>query len=450
MVQDIGTRSSNESMSEHVVHVQLVPAHICNIVLERSPLPFCLKLFARGTYVGSLVIDSMSMGLGLSGALGAGLALVCFLHIAYDIRMYLLRNFGYTIHEFNPWFNYRATEYLAEHGFAKFFTWYDYDLWYPLGRSIGTTIYPGMQMTAVAIWEGMQRVPEFSVPTPWYLDWLKQLSLYLSSAGLWKVPVIPETLTFAPMSVNDICCLIPWFGSLASLFTGLMAYETSRSVNAGVMTAGVMAVIPAHLMRSVGGEFDNEAVAMSAICCTFWLWLRAVRTPNSWPYGVFAGLSCIHMAAAWGGYIFVLNMIGVHALLLTAQGRFHFGLHRAYSIFFIVGTCEALQIPVVGWQPLRSLEQIGPLGVFLGFQALAFCDFWRHRGLFRTTEGFVQFSVAVLCLFVVALAGACVVLSCCSGRRGTYHLTQGTKPRRCPLRWRSLSRLREGRSPRPT
>ena len=338
------------------------------------------------------------------------LPLVCFLHIAYDIRMYLLRNFGYIIHEFNPWFNYRATEYLAEHGFAKFFTWYDYDLWYPLGRPIGTTIYPGMQMTAVAIWEGMQRVPEFSVPTPWYLDWLKQLSLYLSSAGLWKVPVIPETLTFAPMSVNDICCLIPWFGSLASLFTGLMAYETSRSVNAGVMTAGVMAVIPAHLMRSVGGEFDNEAVAMSAICCTFWLWLRAVRTPNSWPYGVFAGLSCIHMAAAWGGYIFVLNMIGVHALLLTAQGRFHFGLHRAYSIFFIVGTCEALQIPVVGWQPLRSLEQIGPLGVFLGFQALAFCDFWRHRGLFRTTEGFVQFRVAVLCLFVVALAGACVVL----------------------------------------
>jgi len=46
----------------------------------------------------------------------------------------------------------------------------------------------------------------------------------------------------------------------------------------------------------------------------------------------------------------------------------------------------------------------------LGFQALAFCDFWRHRGLFRTTEGFVQFRVAVLCLFVVALAGACVLL----------------------------------------
>ena len=76
------------------------------------------------------------------------LPLVCFLHIAYDIRMYPLRNFGYIIYEFNPWFNYRATEYLAEHGFAKFFTWYEYDLWYPLGRPIGTTIYPG-----IAIWE---------------------------------------------------------------------------------------------------------------------------------------------------------------------------------------------------------------------------------------------------------------------------------------------------------
>ena len=38
------------------------------------------------------------------------------------------------------------------------------------------------------------------------------------------------------MSVNDICCMIPpWFGSLASIFTGLLAYEISRSVNGGLM-----------------------------------------------------------------------------------------------------------------------------------------------------------------------------------------------------------------------
>lgn len=61
--------------------------------------------------------------------------------------------FGHIIHEFDPWFNYRAAEYLAQHGLTRFFRWYDYMSWYPIGRPIGTTIYPGMQIWAVGIYE---------------------------------------------------------------------------------------------------------------------------------------------------------------------------------------------------------------------------------------------------------------------------------------------------------
>ena len=68
---------------------------------------------------------------------------MCFVsNQAYDIRMD-------AIHEFDPWFNYRATEYLAANGWHALFHWLDYMSWYPaLGRPIGTTIYPGMQITA--------------------------------------------------------------------------------------------------------------------------------------------------------------------------------------------------------------------------------------------------------------------------------------------------------------
>jgi len=85
------------------------------------------------------------------GAIRAVL-LVAALHAAIDIRLYAVREYGRIIHEFDPWFNYRATEYLAEHGWKKFSTWFDYMSWYPLGRPVGTTIYPGMQITAVALW----------------------------------------------------------------------------------------------------------------------------------------------------------------------------------------------------------------------------------------------------------------------------------------------------------
>jgi len=88
--------------------------------------------------------------------------IVWFLWAAYEIRLYPVKIYGLIIHEFDPWFNYRATEYLAEHGSSKFFKWYDYESWYPLGRPVGTTIYPGMQLTAVAIWEAMKRAPVFS------------------------------------------------------------------------------------------------------------------------------------------------------------------------------------------------------------------------------------------------------------------------------------------------
>merc|ERR1719162_1054014 len=116
---------------------------------------------------------------------------------------------------------------------------------------------------------------------------------------------------------------------------------------------------------------------MSTICITFWLWLRSVRTPESWPWGILAGIMYIYMVAAWGGYIFVINMIGVHALMLVGLGRFNSGVHKAYTLFFVIGTFGAIQVPVVGMQPLRSLEQIGPLLVFLGYQVLAFSDYKR-------------------------------------------------------------------------
>jgi len=336
-------------------------------------------------------------------------AFLCwFLWAAYDIRMYPVKDFGYIIHEFDPWFNYRAAEYLAENGLDKFFKWYDHDSWYPLGRPIGTTIYPGMQITAVVIWEAIKAVPAFSIDVPAVArSTAGVFTKFLKTRGAKFVPPVPKVVSLSEWSVNDICVMMPaWFGSLASALTGLLTYEVSRSTNAALCAVGIMAVIPAHLMRSVAGEFDNEAVAMAAIVSTSWLWVRSVRNPQSWPWGILAGLSYVYMVAAWGGYIFVINMIGVHALLLVALGRFNSGAYKAYTLFFIIGTAGAMQIPVVGWTPLRSLEQLGPLGVFFGYQVLMFCDWQRRRQNMRSKE-FALFRIKCM----IFLAGALVVVA---------------------------------------
>jgi dolichyl-diphosphooligosaccharide--protein glycosyltransferase len=57
--------------------------------------------------------------------------------IAFSTRLFSVLRFESVIHEFDPYFNYRTTKYLAEEGFYKFHNWFDERAWYPLGRIIG-------------------------------------------------------------------------------------------------------------------------------------------------------------------------------------------------------------------------------------------------------------------------------------------------------------------------
>merc|ERR1719382_2000988 len=144
----------------------------------------------------------------------------------------------------------------------------------------------------------MKRIPQFAMATPTAIMAIRPLWDGFAKSGLPYFPAVPTKISYTPMSVNDICCLMPpWFGSIASVVTGLLTYEISRSMNAAVAAVGIMAIIPAHLMRSVGGEFDNEAVAVAAIVGTFWLWLLSVRTPRMWPVGILTGISYSYMVA---------------------------------------------------------------------------------------------------------------------------------------------------------
>merc|ERR1711879_839948 len=39
-----------------------------------------------------------------------------------------IKDYGPVIHEFDPWFNYRAAQYLADNGWQAFFTWFEASL----------------------------------------------------------------------------------------------------------------------------------------------------------------------------------------------------------------------------------------------------------------------------------------------------------------------------------
>lgn len=337
---------------------------------------------ASGSTVEKLggVIEVPQIFLDIPGFLLKLLVLYWAITNAFRIRTYALEEFGMVIHEFDPWFNFRATQYLSKHGWHAFFHWFDYKVWYPLGRPVGTTIYPGLQITAVAVHR--------------FLKWM---------GDDWK------------MTLNDVCCTMPcWGGAVATFFLGLTSYEVSNNFTAAVISATIMAVIPAHMMRSVGGGYDNECIAMSAIIATFFFWIRSLRTHNSWVFGVLAGLSYGYMVAAWGGFIFVLNMVALHAALITvidwARGKYSSRVHRSYTLFFVIGTAIATRVPPVSMMPFKSLEQLFAFAVFLGLQFLYISEIMRRNAKVEilSAEGFrIRFKcITALLIFV----GSAVVI----------------------------------------
>ena len=172
------------------------------------------------------------------------------------------------------------------------------------------------------------------------------------------------------MSLNDVCCYIPaWFGALATIFTGFLAYEcslpvvskdeepfasilenipgisivykkafmplanvllklvqricgtdfglrhastmpgykgwidaSSPAVEIALFAAMIMSILPAHLMRSMGGGYDNESVAMTAMTLVFWLWTRSLRgglkvdSSGTWVWGAVTGVAYFNVS----------------------------------------------------------------------------------------------------------------------------------------------------------
>jgi len=304
---------------------------------------FC-SLFYIPPFTRSLVLWAVTL-LGMSYALQR----------AYTIRIKAIEEYGFVIHEFDPWFNYRATEYLSDKGWEKFFHWYDYMSWYPLGRPVGTTIYPGLQITSVLIHRTLQALgPEYE------------------------------------MTLTEICCYVPaWFGIIATLFLGLLTYETTGSPLSMMFSSLIMAIIPAHMMRSVGGGYDNESIAMTAICSTFYFWVLSLRSRGSnhdsysWLFGILTGLSYGYMVAAWGGYIFVLNMIALHCVVITlmdwARGHYSPQIIKAYGLFYVIGTAIATYVPPVNMTPFKSLEQLAALAILVGLCVLHVSEYERKR-----------------------------------------------------------------------
>lgn len=103
-------------------------------------------------YSESLASSTMKAKLLLNTSSTKGLLTIFILTLAWAVgfcsRLFSVIRFESIIHEFDPWFNYRATKQMVDNNFYDFLNWFDTTAWYPLGRIVGGTVYPGLMVTS--------------------------------------------------------------------------------------------------------------------------------------------------------------------------------------------------------------------------------------------------------------------------------------------------------------
>lgn len=117
------------------------------------------------------------------------LLLIC--SVATLVRVFSVIRYESIIHEFDPWFNFRATKFLVNNNFKEFWNFFDSESWYPLGRNVGATVYPGLMVPPAPY------SPPADSSTSYSTNWPSP-STSATSASSWRPsspvsPLLPPT-----------------------------------------------------------------------------------------------------------------------------------------------------------------------------------------------------------------------------------------------------------------
>lgn len=265
---------------------------------------------------------------------------------------------------------------LVEEGSYKFWNWFDSRSWYPLGRIVGGTVYPGIMYTAAFMYN------------------------ILHFIGL-------------KVNIRDVCVLT---APIFSAFTALSAYALTKEASddaAGIVAAAIMAIVPGYISRSVAGSYDNEGVAITAMIFCFFLWTKSVNTGSLFWSGLTT-LSYLYMVACWGGYIFLINLIPVYVLVMLFSGRYSHRLYVAYNTFYVLGTLLSMQIRFVGFNAVTTSEHLGAFGTFGLINLYCVTNWVRSFTGPRVFRAFVRW----LTFFTMSIAASLVLLAIATGNGG--------------------------------
>jgi len=241
------------------------------------------------------------------------------------LRIEPLFNAQPIVRAFDPWFQLKVTDYIAENGFSAFFTWYDETTWVPFGRDMATTSYVGVPFTSAFFY------------------------FLLNAIGIH-------------VDVLTVSLVLPAFmGAFTAIVVFLLGRELSNNT-VGLFAGIFTAFIPAFITRTVAGFYDNECIGVFSIVLTAFLFTRGLKR-GSIPASIGAGVALGYLQISWGASEYMLGLLAVYGFLMLLMGRYSRRLLTTYLLTVSLGIFIGSLIPRNGFGSLGDFSVLAPIGV---------------------------------------------------------------------------------------
>ena len=214
-------------------------------------------------------------------------------------------NYGFELNEFDPFFNFRATEYIVQNGFSEYFEWNDDKSWHPYGRDVSATSQVMLHGTAAITYQ-----------------------IFGANSSLYDFTIL------FPAVIGSLTVIVIFL--LVRLFSGTLA---------GLFASLLFAVSLPIIIRGSIGWFKSEPLGIFYGLLGLYLFLSAIKSENKKVAAlkiIFGGTVMAFGMASWGGNQFFIIPIGLFILVLPFVRKDHkfllWGIPLFVTIFILISS----------------------------------------------------------------------------------------------------------------
>ncbi len=298
--------------------------------------------------------------------------LLLILFIAFTIRIFPMRweidpttgKSRLLLSEFDPYFQYRFTEYIVKNGFISWAwpkQWVDTQRWYPYGINVATAGFPGLPFTAAFLYR------------------------IISALGV-------------NIELMDFCAILP---PIMGMLACLVIYFLGKDIGGkpiGLFAALFLALSPSYIQRTSLGFFDDEIIGILALLLFVLMFLRAIeedrQTISAIKYALGSGVALGYFCSGWGAAYYPIGMTVLFVLVLILLKRYTQRLFLSYSLTFGLGLFIAISGPKL---TATYLVETSILPVVVAFGLLCLCEVFRAL---TSTKGKAIFTIAFMAMLI--------------------------------------------------